>query len=53
MYIGVVPGTFQRGADSSNKGAKIWFQGTVNARNLRKNRYSSSNGGLGCSDGEL
>ena len=41
------------GADSSDKEAKIWFQSTINAKNLRKNRYSPSDGGLVCSDGGL
>ena len=39
-----------RGADSSDKGAKISFQGIVNAKNLRKNSFSRSDGGLVCSD---
>ena len=32
---------------------KYGFQGTINARNLRKNRVSPSDGGLACSDGGL
>ena len=32
-------------------GAKHGFQGTINAKNLRENRFSSSDGGLACSDG--
>ena len=29
------------------------FQGTINGKNLRKNRVSPSDGGLACSDGGL
>ena len=32
MEAGVAPGIFRRGADSSDEGAKIWFQGTINAK---------------------
>ena len=38
------------GADSSDEGAKICFQGTINAINLRKNRFSPSDEGLACFD---
>ena len=33
------------------RGLKYGFQGTINAKNLRKNRFSPSDGGLACSDG--
>ena len=33
------------------RGLKYGFQGTKNAKNLRKNRCSLSDGGLACSDG--
>ena len=42
---GVAPGIFQRGADFSNEGAKCGFQGTITAKNLRKNSFSPSDGG--------
>ena len=32
------------------RGLKYGFQGTINAKNLRKNRFSPSDGGLACSD---
>ena len=35
------------------RGLKYGFHGTINARNLRKSRFSPSDGGLACSDGEL
>ena len=35
------------------RGLKYDFQGTINAKNLRKNRLSPSDGGLACSDGGL
>ena len=38
---------FQTGAESSNKGLKYCFQGTVNAKNLGKIDVSLSNGGYG------
>ena len=38
------------GADSSDEGAKIWFSGYYKCQNLRKNRFSPSDGGLACSD---
>ena len=34
------------------RGLKYDFQGTINAKNLRKNRVSPSDGGLACSNGE-
>ena len=44
-YIaGVAPGIFRRGAEPSDKGIKYGFQGTINAKNLRKNRFSPSDG---------
>ena len=33
------------------RGLKYGFQGTINAKNLRKNRFSPSHGGLACSNG--
>ena len=50
---GVAPGIFRRWAESSDEGAKYGFQGTVDAKNLRKNRFSSSDRGLACSNGGL
>ena len=35
------------------RGLKCGFQGTINAKNLRKNRFSPSDGGLACSDGRI
>ena len=32
------------------RGLKWGFRGTIDAKNLRKNRFSPSNGGLACSD---
>ena len=48
---GVASVIFQRGADSFSEGLKYGFLGTINAKNLRKNRVSPSDGGLSCSDG--
>ena len=44
-----------RGGDRNfpTRGLIYGFQGTINARNLRKNRVSLSDGGLACSDGGL
>ena len=50
---GVAPGIFQRGADSSDEGAKIWYSGYNKCQKSPKNRFSSSDGGLACSDGWL
>ena len=51
---GVVPGIFRRvGLTPPKRGLKYDFQGTINAKNLRKNRFSPSDGGLACSDGGL
>ena len=47
---GVVPGIFRQGAESSDRGLKYGFQGTTNAKNLRQNGFSPSDGGLACSD---
>ena len=33
------------------RGLKYGFQGTINAKNLQKNCFSSSDGGLACSNG--
>ena len=35
------------------RGLKYGFQGTINAKNFRKNRFSPSDGGLACSEGGL
>ena len=35
------------------RGLKYSFQGTINAKNLRKNCFPPSDGGLACSDGGL
>ena len=35
------------------RGLKCGFQGTINDKSLRKNRFSPSDGGLACSDGGL
>ena len=35
------------------RGLICGFQGTTNAKNLRKNRFSPSDGGLACSNGGL
>ena len=48
---GVAPGIFRRGLTLPTRGLKYGFQGTLNAKNLQKNRFSSSEGGLACSDG--
>ena len=48
----VVPGIFQQGADSSDEGAKMRFQCTINAKNLRKIVFHFPTGGLACSDGD-
>ena len=42
---GVAPGMFQRGADSSDEEAKIWFSGYYKCQKSPKNRYSPSDGG--------
>ena len=41
-----MPGSFRRGADSFDEGAKIWLRGTINAKNLRKNRFSFPMGAI-------
>ena len=51
IYPGVAPEIFRRGADSSDEGLKYIFEGTISAKNLRKNRFSSSDWGPACSDG--
>ena len=43
---------FRRGADSSDEGAKIWFLGYYKCQKSPKKRFSPSDGGLACSDGE-
>ena len=41
---GVAPGIFRRGLTLPTRGLKYGFQGTINAKNLRKNRLSPSDG---------
>ena len=41
---GVAPGIFRRGTDSSDEGAKYGVQGTINTKNLRKDRFTPSDG---------
>ena len=48
---GVASGIFRRGLILPTRGLKYGFQGTIKARNLRKNRFSPSDGGLACSNG--
>ena len=47
---GVAPGIFRRGMNLTTRGLKYVCQGTIIAKNLRKNRFSPSDGGLACSD---
>ena len=51
VNAGVGPGIFRRGVTPPTMGLKYGFQGTINAKNLRKTRVSPSDGGLACSDG--
>ena len=45
LTVGVVPGIFRRGADSSNEGAKIWFSGYYKyQKSPKKNHFSPSDG---------
>ena len=53
FWTGVAPGIFRRGLTLPTRGLKSGFQGTINAKNIRKNRVSPSDGGLACSDGGL
>ena len=39
-----------RGLTLPTRGLKYGYQGIVNAKNLRQNSFSSSDGGLACSD---
>ena len=41
------------GLSRPTKGLKYGFQGTINAKNLQKNRFPPSDGELACSDGGL
>ena len=52
MLAGVAPGIFRRGADFSEKGAKIWFWYYKYQKPPTKS-LSPSDGGLACSDGGL
>ena len=42
---GVAPGVSDGGLTLPTKRLKYCFQGTINAKNLRENRFSSSDGG--------
>ena len=42
-----------RGADSSDEGARIWFSEYYKCQNSLKKSLSPSDGGLTCSDGGL
>ena len=46
------PGIFRGGLTLPTRGLKYGFQGTINAKNLRKNRFHLPMEGLACSDGE-
>ena len=50
VHSGVALGIFRRGLTLPTKGLKYGFQGTINAENLRKNRFPPSDKGLACSD---
>ena len=43
--LGVKPGVFQRGLTRPRRGVKYGLQGTINAKNLRKNNFSPSDEG--------
>ena len=45
FYPGVALGIFRRGLTRPTRGLKHGFQGTINAKNIRKNCFSPSNGG--------
>ena len=48
----MVPGNFPMGElTHPTRGLKYDFQGTIKAKNLRKNHFSPSDRGLACSDG--
>ena len=49
----VAPGISRWGLTLPTRGLKYGFQGTIDAKNLRQNRFSASDGGLACSDGGL
>ena len=42
---------FPIGVTLPTRGLKYGFKGTINAKNLRKNRFSPTDRGLACSDG--
>ena len=42
---GVAPGIFRRGLPPPTRRLKYGFRGTINAKNLRKNRFSPSDRG--------
>ena len=46
LKSGVAPGILGLGADSFAKGLKYGFQGTINAKHLRENRCSPSDGAI-------
>ena len=47
----LLPGIFQRGADSSDEGAKIWFSGYYKCQKSPKKLLFTFRRGLACSDG--
>ena len=49
----VAPGIFRRGADFSDKGAKIWFSGHYKCQKSPKRSRFTFRRGLACSDGGL
>ena len=46
----MAPGIFRRGLTLPTRELKYGFQGTINAKNLRQDRFSPPDGGLACSD---
>ena len=51
IVAGVAPGNFGRGLILPKRGLKYGFQGTINTKNRRKNRFFNSRKGVECSDG--
>ena len=52
-FRGVARNFPTEGLTLPTRGLKYGFQGTINAKNLRKIRVSPSDGGLACYDGGL
>ena len=51
VQTGVAQGIFRRGELTlPTRRLKYGFEGTINAKNLRKNHFSPSDGWLACSD---